>query len=576
MVPVKVLEDVGCDNEWLLVGLMEALRVDVGVREGVSVSVAERPSDGDKLGVPGDTDSVVVELQEWVSVAVVDRDVEGLTDAVAVVLADPEPEGLVLGDAGEAEMDVRDHEADGLVGLLLQVLVGLDDADREKDRDAERGLADALSVAVPLTDDVLVMLRDAVRDAEGVCVGLNETDWDALTESLGGVADGVRVGRLADQVPVADRDTVSLPVTLGEGPVKEREPLPVSLVDAVALALAEEAVGALGLGLRALPLREAVPEQERDTLLDALIVQEWAAVRVGVAVGNSDTLKLPDGEGLLESDWLCVRVWTLVMEMLSLGLPLLEPEGEADGERVADPVTVQEPGLSTGLRLMVRLGDGDTLRLTVLLAVQLGLVLALQDTVGSDGVYEALPGDCDCDAEAVLERVSDAVSEKVAELTDRETKLLLQVDVGNTVGLVDLVGLRLLVPGDLEGDEVMVVLGVAVTQGVGLLVTLGVGEVERLTEGEGRDSDWLPEAGDTERVQVVTEREPERPEPLWVRLSEGLVVPETDDDGVDDGDAEADGRLRLGEGVGDWLLLGDPLRLFVEVEEKEGEGAEPL
>ena len=161
-----------------------------------------------------------------------------------------------------------------------------------------------------------------------------------------------------------------------------------------------------------MPGGDAVPELEREPLLDALCVRVGAAVRVGVEVVDSDPrLRLTDGVRLPEGEQLCVRVWTRVTEMLSLELQLSEAEGEAEGEREADPVPVREPGLGHALRLTVRLKEGDTVRLTVSLAVRLGLVLALQDKVGSDGVYEALPGDCDSDAEAVPERVSDAVSE---------------------------------------------------------------------------------------------------------------------------------------------------------------------
>ena len=168
MVCVKVWEDEGRDREQLPVRLVEALRVDEGVGEGVRVLVTESSSDSDRLRVR-DTDPEVVELQEGVPVAVIDQDAEGLPDAVGLVLAEPELEGLGLGDAGEAETDgVGDREADGLVGLPLQVPVGLNDGEREKDRDAEGGLADTLSVAVSLSDDVFVMLCDAVWDAEGV------------------------------------------------------------------------------------------------------------------------------------------------------------------------------------------------------------------------------------------------------------------------------------------------------------------------------------------------------------------------------------------------------------------------
>ena len=578
-----------CEHEAEPLAEGEAARVAVGVKDALRLALALVLRDGDPLGVGlrvglelvglrvvSDAETRVREpVRETVRVTVWVRVGEWTGEAVAVRLADREPDPMPLGD----------RDGDGLpeaVGGVAVAVLGL--------REAVEGESDPDTVAVPLAVAVAVRVGlaegDPVEEPEvvGVAVGVaegaeklrvHEPLWVALVP----VRDAVAVGSGGVSVRESENERAEVPEAVAETwgvRVSERVGVPVCVAESVAFALA---------------LRVLVPLRLADGVpVGGLRVAE--RVRVGALVG----LHVNEADGLREGERVAVAVPEAVEAVRVAALPEAEavqlPEDrEREGVRVAvalrerlpDDVRDAEGGDGVALRVggvgvVDRDGDGLAEGLGAE-RLNEGLGVGLRDTEGGSlGLQERDRDVREAEDEAEREGLSDRDSVEVA----RAERLGVRVGVSRG----DHVAVGVVVRADAVPDDVREALCVRDPTGVGEPVAVTL----RVRVGGLRDT--LSEAvhvrvGAQDAVSVavgVAERRAEGvrlrvtvgvPRWLSLRLRVGVRVSEAEPP-VPVGVAEVGVRLRqeaLGVGVGvavagsDAEDVKDKVRVSEEVRE---------
>ena len=567
----------------------DGVRVPVADRERVTCAVRDQDPVAEGEGVAVAEAGLQVRLPVRVALGVG----VGLAEAVWDGLRGGERVGVAVPVAVRVDWD-RDEEAvaEGLglgerdlgVGVALRLPEAVAEPVHRPVpvRDTE-GLAEAVCVALPVTDGVEVRLR------VGVCVGSA-----VVVRVRVRVGEALRCGEAEGDAEAVERDGVAV----GPLPVGVRE-LPVGLGVREAVRVRERR-DAVGLGekerLAVVPVSEA---------RDAVSRGDPVAEALGVGVADGVAVSVSEVEALVEWVGLGVAAEGVVVGA-AVGVRLRVAEGE--GARLRDP-------LSLGLRLAVRVRVGGRLRDALRVRVEwvaerrerlperLEVAVALQVRV----------------ARAVLLRVGDVLRLGVEGVT---VVLGVALGVGEGVRrrlrLVERVGLGplgvfvevqvVVVEAEMEALESVgvgvgaegVADGEAVTverERVEVLVSVGEGDRDRVWEAE-RVQEPLegervgePRVGEAEglsdpvRLQVLVGRrvalfveeaegavwvsEDWEPVRVRVRVREGRVLEEVgellwdwdgDREGV--GDAVAEG-LRVGVGVRGRVRL--PLRVVVVV-----------